>query len=338
MGNRFAKLMRNTGPARFFVPVGIILIVFGIILMLFNSNDYLETTGTVTAVAEETNTENQTVYDVGFTYRVDGKDYSGTFEDLPKPYENGSEIKVFYNPENPGQYTNSKTPGFLPPVIILAGALAAVFGVYKTAKAFKQSRELEETAPGRGAPAVDFDGFKNAAGVTEYYCRHDGKALKPGYILERDDRTVLFEGRMAKQALVGARTFEFIDHLTGRTETHEVGHTMTQTYNDEFFSARSWFKFDGENIWDVLHNRGLRLSTNALSKFPNVIYEVSRNGKAFARIETSGQYVHEDDAAEHALNIPVGRYYYRVWTDSEDFETLFLTIFAVSETEQVFAE
>ncbi len=30
--NKLAKLMRNSGPARFFVPVGIILIVFGIFM------------------------------------------------------------------------------------------------------------------------------------------------------------------------------------------------------------------------------------------------------------------------------------------------------------------
>ena len=38
------------------------------------------------------------------------------------------------------------------------------------------------------------------------------------------------------------------------------------------------------------------------------------------------------------MNIPVGRYYYRVWTNSNDFETLFLTIFAISETEQAVVE
>ena len=55
-------------------------------------------------------------------------------------------------------------------------------------------------------------------------------------------------------------------------------------------------------------------------------------------IETSGKYVHEDEAAEHKMNLPVGRFYYRVWTNTRDFETLFLTIFAISETEQMIVE
>ena len=143
---------------------------------------------------------------------------------------------------------------------------------------------------------------------------------------------------MTKQALVGARIFTFSDHTTGNVAEHQVGHTVTTTYNDNGWSASSWFKFDGKNIWDCLHDRGIRLQTDVTSKFPNVTYEISKDGSAFALIETSGKYVHEDEAANHKLNLPVGRYYYRVWTNSRDFETLFLTIFAISETEQMVVE
>ena len=95
---------------------------------------------------------------------------------------------------------------------------------------------------------------------------------------------------------------------------------------------------DGKNIWDVLHERGLRLSTDLRSRFPNISYDVSRNGRPFARIEACSKYVHEDEEAQHKLVLPIGRYYYRFWTDSSDFETLFLTIFAVSESEQTMVE
>lgn len=334
MENKFARFMRNTGPARFFVPVGMILIVFGIIMMGFKTDEYLETVGKVTSVVEEVNTDDQKEYDVSFTYTVDGKQYTGTFENLSEKSEEGDEIKVFYNPKNPEQISNSKI-GILPLILIGAGAVALVFGIYKTMKAFQKSRELDRIPKAAG---VDFEGFKRAPGVTEYYCRHDGVTLKPGYILEDAARRILFEGKMTKQALVGARVFEFVNHATGAVTEHEVGHTTTQSYNDEFFSVSSWFKFDGRKIWDVLHEKGLRMTTNLRSKFPNLIYEVSKNGVAYAIIETSGKYVHEDEAAAHKLNIPVGRYYYRVWTNTNDLETLFLTIFAISETEQTVVE
>ena len=337
--NKFARIMRNTGPARFFVPVGIILIVFGIFMLGFNTDEYVETTGKITAVTAcpRDEDENQQ-YDVDFTYTVDGKKYENTFAYLEGSYNVGDDIKVYYDPKDPQKVTNSRMD-FLAPIIIAVGAAAVVFGVYKTVNAFKKSRELDNAVPGgANAPGVDFEGFKNAPGVTEYYCLFDGKALKPGYIVEDANRKVLFEGKMTKQALVGARTFEFNNHMTGSVKEHQVGHTTTQTYNDEFFSATSWFKFDGKNIWNLLHERGIRIITDMHSRFPNLIYNISKDGKAFAVIETSSKYVHEDEEAQHKIKIPVGRYYYRFWTNSTDFENLFLTIFAISETEQTVVE
>lgn len=180
------------------------------------------------------------------------------------------------------------------------GVLALVFGVLKTVKAFQKSKALDQMPK---APTADFEGFKQAPGVRELYCRHDGVTLKPGYILEDGNCRVLFEGKMTKQAVIGARSFEFVNHATGAVTEHEVGHTVTQSWNDELFSASSWFKFDGRNVWDLLHERGIRLSTDLRSRFPNLVYNVSKDGAAFARIESSGKYVHEDEAAEHRINV-----------------------------------
>ena len=336
--NKFARLMRNTGPARFFLPLGIFLIVFGVILMGMNTGEYVETTGRITAVTALPKVDDEAQsYDLDIEYTVDGTTYTTTFN-LSGNYSEGGDIAVFYDPADPTRTTNTKMGGILAPVMIGAGALALVFGIFKTVKSFQKSKELDQGNPGGKFPSEAFNGFKNAPDVKEYYCKFDGKSLKPGYIVEDANRAVVFEGKMTKQALIGARSFEFVNHITGTSKTHEVGHTMTQTYNDEFFSAKSWFKFDGKNVWDVVHDRGIRLSTNLMSKFPNLAYDVTKNGTPFAVIETSGRYVHEDEAAEHKVNIPVGRYFYRIWTNSEDLDLLFLTVFAISETEQTIVE
>ena len=335
MENKFARFMRNTGPARFFLPIGLILIIVGIFLMTRNMDNYVETVGTVTQVEEGLNSEDSKVYDTTVTITVDGKEYTNVIPEMTEEHKIGDQIKVFYDPEDPTQITLSKVGGIVAPIMIGVGVLALAFGLFKTVKAYKKSKELDQV--GR-APAVVFEGFKQTPGVTEYYCRYDGVTLKPGYILEDAAREVLFEGKMTKQALIGARTFEFNNHTNGAVTEHEVGHTVTQTYNDNGWSASSWFKFDGKNVWDLLHEKGLRLQTNMRSKFPNFTYEISKNGQAFALIETSGKYVHEDEAAEHKVNVPIGRFYYRVWTNTRDFETLFLTIFAISETEQMVVE
>ena len=348
--NKIARLMRNTGPARFFVPVGLILIVFGIILFGFKSDNFVETTGRITSVVENIDADSQKGYDVGFSYTANGAEYDGQFDNLSGNYAEGADIAVFYNPDNPEQITNAKTSPLFAPILIALGILSIILGILQTTKAFRKSKALDRSIPNKGAsrnkgtsggkvPArTGFKGYKDAPGVTEYYFRFDGNSLKPGYIIEDGNRKPLYEGKMAKNALVGARSFEFIDHTTGKVSEHQIGHTMTNSYNDEFFSVSSWFKFDGENVWDVLHARGLRMSTNLHSKFPRIIYEVTRNGAAFARIETSTIYVHEEDEAKHKLAIPTGNMYYRFWTASEDFDSLFLTIFAISETEQAIVE
>lgn len=336
--NKISRFMRNTGPARVLIPVGIILLIFGILTSSFIGADMAETEGRVTSVEEHTDENNKAEYDIGVVYTVDGREYDGEFYNLSREYSVGDTVTVYYNTEDPQMISNSRMNGLFSIGLMIAGVLAVIGGIVLTAKAVKKSRDLDKTDLGKDRPQIDFDKFKYSEGTREIYCRYDGQMLKPGYILEDADRNVLFEGKMTKNSLVGARIFEFTDHTTGTVTEHEVGHTTTQTFNNEMFSASSWFKFDGKNIWDVLHDRGLRMKTNLLSKFPNLVYEVSKDGGALARIETSSMYVHEEDEAQHKLAIPVGRYYYRIWIKSEDMETLFLTVFAISETEQTMVE
>ena len=336
--NKLARLMRNTGPARFLIPAGIILIIFGIILLGFKTDNYVETEGTVTKVEQyldHNGEETQTVYDVDFEYTVDGNQYTGSFNGIGKSYDVGDKIKVFYDPENPQNTTNSKT-GIIPPIAIGLGALALVGGILSAVKAFKKSKELDEQIKAAGG-SLTIEPLPKSQ-LTEYYVSYDGQMLRPGYIVEDKARNVVYEAKMEKNALVGARQFTFTDNKTGRSVDHEVGHTLTQSFNDELFSAKSTFKFDGEKIWDVLHSRGIRIQTNLISKFPNMVYTIGRNGQFMATVETCGKYVHEEDAAEHKLNIPLGKYYYRVWTNETDLADLFLTVFAISETEQTVVE
>lgn len=338
--NKFARFLRNSGPARILVPIGLILIVVGIILIGFKTDKYVKTVGKVVSVTEgDYDTENnQQLYDVKFTYSVDGKNLEGAFDGIAKKYAAGDEINVYYDPADPSKTTNSKMGSYIAPIMIAVGVLAAGFGIFSTVKAFKKSNELDAALPGGKFPKEQFDGFKAAPDVTEYYFRWDGNSLKPGYLIEDADRNVLFEGKMIKNAIVGARAFEFIDHTTGASCEHQIGHTLTQSFNGELFSAKSSFKFDGENVWDVIHDRGVRIATDMRSKFPYFIYDIAKDGAAFARAETSSMYVHEDDEAAHKVVIPTGSMYYRIWTNAKDFETIFLTVFAISESEQAVVE
>ncbi len=339
--NKLGRFMRNTGPARFLVPVGIILIVAGILFSFFNTKDYKQAEGIVSDVIPTTNDDGQKEYTVIFDFDTeDGRHMENQqFANLSKEYKIGDKIKVFYDPKDPAKITNSKTGAWLPILFIVLGAVATAAGIYLTVKAFKKSKQLDQTAPVASAAAkADLEGFKAAEGVTEYYFRWDRNSLRPGYILEDADRKALYEGKMLKNALVGARKFEFTDHTTGVVTEHDVGHTGTLEYGSEFFSMKSSFKFDGKNVWDVVHERGLRIDTSLISNFPYLKYDVTKNGEAFARIESTGVYVHEDEEAQHAVTVPTGNMFYRCWTNSKDFDSLFLTIFAISENTQTVVE
>ena len=168
--NKLARLMRNSGPARVLVPIGIILIVFGIVMFLFRpAGELVETVGTVTSVTEATADGDGKEYDVGFSYTVDGKEYQNVFSNLTGTFSIGDAIKVFYDSENPGNVANTKSGGFIAPVLIILGVLAIAYGISRSARAFKKSAELDQTAPGAGAPPVDFHGFKWLIQTTDYY-------------------------------------------------------------------------------------------------------------------------------------------------------------------------
>lgn len=342
MENKLARFFRSTGALRFLLPIGIILIVMGVIMTSF-SGVKGETDGTVTKVNEYTETDSdnieETRYDVEFTYTVGGKDYSGVFSGYADPMNLGDKVKVYYDPADPEKISNVKNPMVLALVMIGVGAAAIIGGILLTIRAVKKNRKLDKQIE-EASGGTD---IRNVVPIpkeqlTEYYVSFDGKTLRPGYIVEDRDRNVVFAAPMTKNSLVGNRVFTFEDKRLGTSTEHQVGHVTTQSYNDEMFSASSYFKFDGKNIWDLLHDRGIRIKTEILSQFPKTAYTVAKYGKFFATIETAGKYVHEEDAAEHKINIPYGSYYYRVWTNDQDMELLFLTVFAISETEQLVVE
>ena len=341
MENKLARFMKATGKMRFFIPVGILLIVMGILMLSMTPKEYGETTGVITAVNEYTGTDADnhavTLYEAEFTYSVDGKEYQNSFPDYPEPPEIGAEIPVYYNPDNPESVSNSKNTGVISIAMIAAGVAAIALSILSGVKAFRKNRELDEQIRVISGSEPEIR-VPDRAELEEYYVLHDGSALKPGYIVEDRTRNAVFEAPMTKNSALGNRIFTFRDCRLGSTQEHEVGHTVTQSYSNEFFSMDSWFKFDGENIWDVLHDRGIRIETDLRSKFPKAVYTVSRNGRFFAIIETSSKYVHEEDEAEHKIKVPVGRYYFRCWTNEPDMALLFLTVFAISETDQAVVE
>ena len=101
MENKLARFMKATGKMRFFIPVGVLLIVMGILMLSMTPKEYGETTGVITAVNEYTGTDADnhavTLYEAEFTYTVDGKEYQNSFPDYPEPPEIGAIFQLTAN-------------------------------------------------------------------------------------------------------------------------------------------------------------------------------------------------------------------------------------------------
>ena len=122
-----------------------------------------------------------------------------------------------------------------------------------------------------------------------YFFQPEKKILKQGFFMTDEDKNVVYEAKMLKQPILGAMEFEFINHITGQSGVHKVGHTVTTETSGlfEFFSIKSSFKYDGENIWDYLHGQGIRIDSSIAGDRIGMSYRISLKGKDMAEIATA---------------------------------------------------
>lgn len=351
---RVTEKTRSLSKLLFFIPLTIILFIFAVLLSPFMTQGYVKGEGTITEVEETTSYDSDhipyTEYITTFTYTADGKDYEA-FNLLSEERQVGDKITFYYDPKDPNKTSNSLNNAWLWLVFlglgILSGVLTVVFAI-KDRNRGKQTDELRaqrdeverRAAETKKALGEDYVAEELGEGEkTEYYFRFDGRTFMPGYLIEDKNRTPLFEGKMTQNLLVVPRKFEFINHRTHQTTVHKVGHIVTSgTSSGRFggsdFTTSSWFKFDGENIWDYLHNKGILIDTDMGEKLGAFEYTITKNGRFFAKAQMTGKNVHEEDEGKAKFNF-VNKMFYRVWTSETDLELVFTVVFAIAETNQV---
>ena len=148
--SKLATIFRESRTARFLIPLGITVLIFGIFMFVVNSKNqnYIETQAVVTNVTlyEEAYydaNENyiEATYDVSLKYSVDGKEYEGQFTGISK-YNVGDKIKIYYNPSNPIQITQTKSL-ILPAVIIFAGIGLLAAGIVNIVNVVKKQKQMK---------------------------------------------------------------------------------------------------------------------------------------------------------------------------------------------------
>ncbi len=101
---------------------------------------------------------------------------------------------------------------------------------------------------------------------------------------------------MTKFKLLGASPFDFINHITNKAETHDIGKAITIEQNNcngiiDYLSTKSYFKFDGVKIWDYLHNKGIRIESYISDNKIGMTHIISLEGNEIATLASSSPKV-----------------------------------------------
>ena len=154
--------------------------------------------------------------------------------------------------------------------------------------------------------------------------------IKQAFFLEDENNNIVYEGKMIKFSLFSASPFEFINHITNKTEEHKVGKTVTieEGGNDliSFLSKRSYFKYDGTKIWDYLHDKGIRIESQLSDNKLGMTYIVSFEGKEIATISSS---------SPKGKSFITSSLYYDVVCEEKNLDLVFLVAFSIAKTEQI---
>lgn len=163
-----------------------------------------------------------------------------------------------------------------------------------------------------------------------YFFQPEKKILKQGFFMTDEDKNVVYEAKMLKQPILGAMEFEFVNHITGQSGVHKVGYTVTTETSGlfEFFSIKSSFKYDGENIWDYLHDQGIRIDSSIAGDRIGMSYHISLKRKDMADIAAA--------SPDGGNGLITGASWLKVTAAEEDIDLAFLTAFSIARTDQSF--
>ena len=309
----------------FAIVMAVIAFAAGVYMTFFESSGYVKTQATIVSIEEDTEfstTDNES-YIVMVEYDADGSHYTSRLDIYSGSWKAGKTVTVYYNPNDPSVIHGSR--GFGIYLMVLGAAIIAVV-VIAGNKNKKALAELEEIKAKRGgmtyAPSVK--GIER-----EVYFLTDTGTMKYGHRIENRGRKVLYEAKVTQYSMAAASHFDFIDHEHGATTQHLVSGTEDTENNSILFDNHYTFDFDGEDIWQHLRRNGVSVETERQEGTVWPRFRVSRDGEEIAVLESTSQYVHEEDEEQHKVmgKIAVPGYY-RIWTREENLDVVFITAMA----------
>ncbi len=314
----------------FALVMAVIAIVAGVYLTFFHSAGFVKTQATIVSIVEEPKMfeSDDTTYTVTVEYVADGARYTSTLDSYSPSYKEGKTINVLYDPQNPS-VVHGGSMGFGIYAMVIGVAIIALVAV-SGAKTKQAKAELEEIKARRGGTLY----APSAKGTDrEVYFLTDVGTPKYGHRIEDKNRKVLYEAKMTKFSITTPFGFDFIDHEHGTVTPHLVGHEERTEWNSFLLDNHYTFDLDGEDVWKHLKRNGVSVETERMEGTVWPRYRVSRDGEEIAIIESTSQYVHEEDEEEHKVMKKLAvRGFYRIWTREENLDLVFVTTMAFARS------
>lgn len=306
--------------------LALICLAAGIYLTFFHSQGFVKTTGTIVSLRQD-NTGDSDVYYPTVEYSVDGSTYTAELDTGSGSYKVGKSITVLYDPANPAVAHGGNGLGIYLIVVSVVILGIAVWSTIQTKKGLAKLDEHRAMHGGAGlAPSV-------LGQERDLYFLSDMGTAKVGHRIEDAERHVLYEAKMTKFNLTSPYEFDFIDHEHGRTTPHLVGHEEESDWNSFLLDTNYTFELDGEDIWKYLKNNGIDVKTERMEGAIWPKYRITRNGEEIGVLESSSQYVHEEDAAQHSMaSKVVTPGFYRIRTREENLDAVFVTAMAFARS------
>ena len=172
--------------------------------------------------------------------------------------------------------------------------------------------------------------------MAKYLLKPITGTIKEGFILYDENDSEVYKAQMTKFKLFGASPFEFNNKITNKTEEHTIGKTLTvsQSYGNDIsgvmmsvMSTKSGFKYDGQKIFEYLHDKGIRIESHINTGKIGMKYDVTFEGKLLAVLASS---------SPKGKSIITFDGFYDVECDEKDLDLVFLVAFAIAKTEQTF--
>lgn len=269
------------------IIVGLIFVGFGIYFLVTDpAKKYEDATATITAVNTEMIGEDE-IYHVTLKYTdKNGIEHTGVeMSTYDNTWTVGKEVQIKYNINDFNDVKSTSSPLVFSFVAIGLGAisvLVGIFGIIKTIKILKRKANTEITSNGN---TKNESKEENLSDIKLFF-HYTGK-LNQSYSVEDKKGQIFYECKLVKFSLLGASTFEFINHIADERIQHKIGKTVS-SYSEGGLPIvgdilSSSFKIDGENCWDYVARKGYEIK-HMLEGKSIINYQIVKNGKIVAKV------------------------------------------------------